>query len=180
MWPFGLSKNRHGIGKDSGWARNQNTDNMPISKDFAGVDMRLAPHAYRELHWHVANEWALMLRGSARISAVNEDGESFVDDIGAGDVWFFPNGVPHAIQAFDEGCEFLLVFDDGGFSEDGTFLASEVFLRTPTSVLSKNFHTPLKTFEDIPSNQLWVRYVLHNPIPPSSHLKYLEGGTPHC
>lgn len=86
----------------------------------AGVDMRLAPGAYRELHWHTANEWSLMLKGSVRLSAVNEKGETFIDDISAGDVWFFPAGVPHSIQALDEGCEFLLIFDEGDFSEDGT------------------------------------------------------------
>ena len=26
----------------------------------AGVNMRLAPNAYRELHWHKQGEWALM------------------------------------------------------------------------------------------------------------------------
>lgn len=41
------------------------------------------------------------------------------------------SGVPHSIQALDDGVEFLLVFDDGDFSEDNTFLATEVFLHTP-------------------------------------------------
>lgn len=87
-WPMGLSANRHGL-DNAGWARQQNTQNLPVSKDFAGVDMRLEPNAYRELHWHKANEWALMLNGSVRIAVVNEAGESFVDDLQAGDVWFF-------------------------------------------------------------------------------------------
>lgn len=120
QWPMGLSHNRLGSGKKSGWARQQNTDQLPAATKMAGVDMRLAPGAYRELHWHTANEWALVLKGSVRLSAVNEKGESFIDDISAGDVWFFPAGVPHSIQALDEGCEFLLIFDDGTFSEDGT------------------------------------------------------------
>jgi hypothetical protein len=46
-------------------------------------------------------------------------------------------GVSHSIQTLEEGCEFLLVFDDGSFSEDGTFLISEMFLRNP-KVLSKS------------------------------------------
>ena len=33
----------------------------------------------------------------------------------AGDVWYFPPGVPHSIQAFEQGAELLLVFDDVGF-----------------------------------------------------------------
>lgn len=117
---MGLSHNRLGSGDKSGWARQQNTQQLPAATEMAGVDMRLAPGAYRELHWHTANEWALVLKGSVRLSAVNEKGESFIDDISAGDVWFFPAGVPHSIQALDEGCEFLLIFDKGDFSEDGT------------------------------------------------------------
>jgi oxalate decarboxylase family bicupin protein len=106
-WPFGLSHNRHGLA-GAGWARNQNQDQLPIATAMAGVDMRLSPNAYRELHWHKSAEWALMLNGSARISAVNEDGQNFIDDITVGDVWFFPAGIPHSIQAFENGCEFLL------------------------------------------------------------------------
>lgn len=134
QWPMALSRNR--LGKDgAGWARQENTQVMPDASRMAGVDMRLEPGAYRELHWHVAGEWSLVLEGSCRIQAVNENGETFIDDVNAGDVWFFPRGVPHSIQALDGGVEFLLVFDDGGFSEDNTFLASMVFAHQPVSSL---------------------------------------------
>jgi oxalate decarboxylase/phosphoglucose isomerase-like protein (cupin superfamily) len=56
----------------------------------AGVDMRLEPGAYRELHWHKAAEWALVLNGTVRIQAIDETGRTFVDDLSKGDVWFFP------------------------------------------------------------------------------------------
>jgi hypothetical protein len=58
-WPFGLSHNRHGLA-GAGWARSQNTDQLPSSVAMAGTNMRLSPHAYRELHWHKQGEWALM------------------------------------------------------------------------------------------------------------------------
>ncbi|TVY89378.1 Oxalate decarboxylase, partial [Lachnellula willkommii] len=156
QWPLGLSHNRLGSGKQAGWARQQNTDQLPVATAFAGVDMTLAPHAYRELHWHSANEWALMLKGSVRLAAVNDNGESFIDDISAGDVWFFPAGVPHSIQALDEGSEFLIVFDDGTFSEDGTSLVSELFMRNPKEVLSKNLQTPVSAFDDLPDSELYI------------------------
>jgi oxalate decarboxylase len=35
----------------------------------------------RELHWHVEAEWAIMLYGSARITAVDQDGKSFVTGV---------------------------------------------------------------------------------------------------
>lgn len=50
-WPMGLSSSRSGTGKNSGWARQQNINELPVAKEMAGVDMRLSPNAYRELHW---------------------------------------------------------------------------------------------------------------------------------
>lgn len=87
---------------------------------------------------------------------MDENGRSFIDDIGAGDVWLFPAGVPHSIQALGEGCEFFLVFDDGSFSEDSTFLASELFMRNPKEVLSKNLQTPISAFDNLPTEQLYI------------------------
>ncbi|KAJ5765904.1 hypothetical protein N7520_005463 [Penicillium odoratum] len=155
QWPMGLSHNR--LGQDNaGWARQENTVVMPAATEMAGVDMRLEPAGYRELHWHVAAEWSLVLNGSCRIQAVDQDGQTFVDDLTAGDVWFFPPGIPHSIQALDDGVEFLLVFDQGDFDEDNTFLATEVFLHTPKSVLAKNLGLNISAFDDIPDNELYI------------------------
>jgi len=96
------------------------------------------------------------MNGSVRLSAVNENGETFVDDLNAGDVWFFPAGVPHSIQALDEGVEFLLVFDDGSFSEEGTSLVSELFLRNPKEVLAKDLRTDVSAFDNIPQDELYI------------------------
>lgn len=52
---------------NAGWARQENTVVMPDATQMAGVDMRLEPAGYRELHWHVAAEWSLVLNGSCRI-----------------------------------------------------------------------------------------------------------------
>ena len=87
---------------------------------------------------------------------MNPDGQTFVDDLEVGDVWFFPSGVPHSLQALDKGVEFLLVFDDGSFSDGNTGLATEMFLRTPKEVLSKNFNAPLSAFDNMPKDQLYI------------------------
>ncbi|KXT14910.1 hypothetical protein AC579_3075 [Pseudocercospora musae] len=154
-WPLALSHNRHGK-EAAGWARQQNVEQLPIATEMAGVDMMLEPNAYRELHWHQANEWSLMLNGSVRLSSVNEAGQTFTDDLQAGDVWFFPAGVPHSIQALADGCEFLLVFDSGEFSEDNTFLVSELFERNPKSVLAKDLRVDTSAFDNIPEGQLYI------------------------
>lgn len=154
-WPMGLSHNRI-LPDNAGWSRQENIKNLPIATAMAGVDMKLAPWAYRELHWHKANEWALVLNGSVRVQTMNEDGQTFVDDIMEGDVWYFPSGIPHSLQGLDKGAEFMLVFDQGDFDDGGTSLASEMFLRNPKEVLSKNLHAPLSDFDDLPKDQLYV------------------------
>ena len=70
---------------------------MPAAKTIAGVNMRLTAGGVRELHWHNEAEWALMLAGKARITAVDNDGDNFVADIEPGDLWYFPSGIPHAV-----------------------------------------------------------------------------------
>lgn len=154
-WPLDLSPVKLGLDR-AGWSRQQNTANLPGATAMAGIDMRLEPGAYRELHWHRANEWALVMNGSVRVSAVDTDGSNTIDDLNAGDVWFFPSGVPHSIQALSGGVEFMLIFDEGDFSEDATFLASELFATQPKEVLAHNFHVPISAFENIPSDALFI------------------------
>jgi oxalate decarboxylase/phosphoglucose isomerase-like protein (cupin superfamily) len=52
--------------------------------------------------------------------------------------------------------EFLLVFDDGSFSEESTSLISEMFLRNPQSVMAKNLQTDVSGFENLPGDQLYI------------------------
>lgn len=54
-----------------------------------------------------------MILGHARITAVDQDGRNFIADVGPGDLWFFPAGIPHSIQGLEDGCEFLLVLTTG-------------------------------------------------------------------
>jgi oxalate decarboxylase len=122
---------------------------LPVATTLAGVNMRLKAGAYRELHWHREAEWAFMLAGSARIAAIDPHGRNFIDDVGRGDLWNFRAGFPHSIQALED-CEFLLVFDDGNFSENETFLVTDWFSHTPKHLLAKNFGVPESAFVDIP------------------------------
>src|SRR6202030_43326 len=70
--------------ESGGWTRQVTVRELGISKDIAGVDMRLNAGSVRELHWHKQAEWAFMLYGSARITAVDSQGHNFVDDVGVG------------------------------------------------------------------------------------------------
>jgi oxalate decarboxylase len=144
--------------ESGGWARQVTVRELGISKNIAGVNMRLNAGGVRELHWHKAAEWAFMLYGTARITAIDAQGNNFVDDVGVGDLWYFPSGVPHSIQGLNpDGCEFLLVFDDGDFDEDNTFLLSDWFKHTPNDVLAKNFGVPGSAFGHGPDpSELYV------------------------
>lgn len=152
-WSFADSPMRL---QDGGWARQTTIRELPSSPHLAGVNMRLKAGAVREMHWHSAAEWSFMLKGSARITVVDQEGRTFQDDIFEGDLWYFPSGIPHSIQALGEGCEFLLVFDDGHFSEDSTFLLTDWLAHTPKEVLAKNFEVPEKAFANIPDHELYI------------------------
>lgn len=136
--------------QEGGWSRQVTVKDFPISKDIAGVNMRLTAGGIRELHWHNAAEWALMLSGNARITAIDNDGRSAVRDVGKNDLWFFPTGTPHSIQGLEpDGCEFLLVFDDGKFSEADTTLISDWTRHTPPEVLAKNWGVPESALDPV-------------------------------
>jgi oxalate decarboxylase len=144
--------------ESGGWTRQITERELGISKNIAGVNMRLNAGGVRELHWHKEAEWAYMLYGSARITAIDAQGHNFVDDVGVGDLWYFPGGIPHSIQGLGpDGCEFLLVFDNGGFDEDSTFLLSDWFKHTPNDVLGKNFGVAASWFGHTPDpSELYI------------------------
>jgi oxalate decarboxylase len=150
--------------ESGGWTRQVTVRELGVSKNIAGVNMRLNAGGVRELHWHKAAEWAYMLYGTARITAIDAQGRNFVDDVGVGDLWYFASGIPHSIQGLGpDGCEFLLVFDDGDFDEDNTFLLSDWFKHTPNDVLAKNFGVPASQFGRTPDPS--ELYIFPAPVP---------------
>src|SRR5262249_57475071 len=92
------------------------------------------------------------------------EGRNLVDGGGVGGLWYFRAGIPHSIQGLEpDGCEFLLVFDDGSFSEDNTFLISDWFKHVPPDVLAKNFGVPASSFANLPSPD--ELYIFPLPVP---------------
>jgi oxalate decarboxylase len=163
--------------EEGGWTRQVSVRDLPISKKMSGVEMRLVSGGIRELHWHVGAEWALMLYGTARITAVDQDGRSHVSDVKEGDLWIFPGGIPHSIQGLGpDGCRFLLVFDDGNFNEFETFLLTDWMAHTPPEVLAKNFGVSEETFAKVPKKELFI-FKRPLPRPLEEELKQTEDGT---
>jgi oxalate decarboxylase len=153
-YPFSFANKRT---YEGGWSREVTVRELPVSKTLAGVNMRLTAGGVRELHWHTSAEWAIMLTGTARITAIDAEGKSFVADVAKDDLWFFPSGIPHSIQGLGpDGCEFMLVFDDGEFSESETVLLSDAMAHLPPAVLSKNFTVGEQALKNVPRQELFI------------------------
>src|SRR6202047_4845911 len=153
-YPFSIAHKRLHQG---GWSREVTVRELAVSTTMAGVDMRLTAGGVRELHWHTAAEWAYMLYGSARITAIHSQGKSFVADVKENDLWYFPTGIPHSIQGLNpDGAEFLLVFDDGSFSEYETVLLTDWMAHTPHDILSANFGVSPQAMDKMPRREKFI------------------------
>ena len=159
-YSFALTAKRLQAG---GWTHQVTEREIAQSKDLAGVNMRLTAGAFRELHWHLADEWAIMLYGNARITGLDAEGKSFVADVTEGDLWFFPTGIPHSIQGLNpDGAEFLLVFDDGNFSEYETVLLTDWMAHTPHDVLAANFGVDQQAMQKMVRRE---KFIFQAPVP---------------
>lgn len=62
-------------------------------------------------------EWAYVLEGNVRVTALDTEGGNYIGDVGKGDLWYFPAGHPHSLQGIGPGgCEFLLISEDDAHS----------------------------------------------------------------
>ena len=150
---------------------------LPISKGIAGVSMKLEPGAMRELHWHAtAAEWAFVLEGRVRTTVIDPQGASETNDFEPGDVWYFPRGHGHMLQCLgDKPCHFILIFDNGYFSEFGTFCITDWIGHAPKPLLAKNFGLPESAFDCFPKEEV---YFARGKIPPAKPSVPLQGWKP--
>jgi oxalate decarboxylase len=143
--------------QNGGWARQVTQSDFQISTTISGVNMRLSAGGIREMHWHQQAEWAVMTHGNCRVTVLDAQGRASVQDVKAGDLWYFPAGLPHSLQGLGpDGAEFVLAFDNGLSSEYNTLLVSDWVAHTPPEVLAKNFGVPADAFKNIPLQQRWI------------------------
>jgi oxalate decarboxylase len=143
--------------QDGGWARQVTQADFAISEAVSGVNMRLSAGGIREMHWHISAEWGYMTNGRCRVTVLDQQGRAYVQDVTEGELWYFPPGQPHSLQGLGpDGCEFLIVFDDGMASEFNTLLVTDWFAHTPPEVLAKNFGVPVDVFKSIPLHDKWI------------------------
>jgi oxalate decarboxylase len=179
------------IGKSFG--KEATVEQLPISKGIAGVSMRLEPGAMRELHWHAtAAEWAFVVEGRVRTTVIDPQGNAETNDFGPGDVWYFPRGHGHMLQCLGDGpTHFILIFDNGYFSEFGTFSITDWIGHTPKALLAKNFGLPESAFDGFPKDEVYFARGASPPreppiplqgrkLPPLTHKFELLEQPPHA
>lgn len=170
---FALEKSKGKV--DGGnFGKQATVEELPISKGIAGVSMRLEPGVSRELHWHAtAAEWAFVLEGRVRTTVIDPSGSSEINEFEPGDVWYFPRGHGHCLECLgDKPTHFILIFDNGYFSEFGTFSITDWIGHSSKALLAKNFGVPESTFDGFPKDEV---YFTHGPIPPAIATP-LQGG----
>jgi len=156
-------------GKEIGgsYGKEATVKQLPISEGIAGVSMKLEPGAMRELHWHAtAAEWAFVIEGRVRTTVIDPRGRAETNDFEPGDIWYFPRGHGHMLECLgDKPTHFILIFDNGYFSEFGTFSITDWIGHTPKHLLAKNFGLPESAFEGFPKDEV---YFARGPIPPET------------
>jgi oxalate decarboxylase len=142
-----------------GWAKEATVHQFPISKGIAGVHMYLDPGASRELHWHaIAAEWAFIISGRCQTMVLEPSGASEINNYEPGDLWYFAKGHGHSIQTIgDEPCHFILSFDNGAFSEHGTFGITDWIDVTPKDLLAQQFGLPKDAFDAFPKGEAYIQ-----------------------
>src|SRR5690349_20573325 len=159
------------------FGKESTVEQLPISKGIAGVSMQLEPGVMRELHWHAtAAEWALVLKGRVRTTVINPAAQSETNDFEPGDIWYFPRGHAHVLECLgNETTHFILIFDNGYFSEFGTFSITDWIGHAPKPLLAKNFGLPASTFDGFPQKEM---YFAQGALPPTSTAAPLAGAQP--
>ena len=170
---FELEKSEGKVSGNS-FGKEATVDQFPISKGIAGVSMQLEPGMMRELHWHAtAAEWALVLKGRVRTTVITPSAQTETNDFEPGDIWYFPRGHAHVLECLgNKPTHFILIFDNGYFSEFGTFSITDWIGHAPKSLLAKNFGLPESTFDSFPSTEV---YFARGAIPPEQTPLNLQG-----
>jgi oxalate decarboxylase len=189
---FALEKS---AGKTMGgsYGKEATVAQLPVSKGIAGVSMRLEPGVMRELHWHAtAAEWAFVLSGRVRTTVIDPKGFAETNDFEPGDVWYFPRGHGHMLQCLgNEPCHFVLIFDNGYFSEFGTFSVTDWIGHAPKPLVAKSLGVPVEAFDGFPTKEVYFAKGAVPPepaaaplaglrVPPETHKYRLMAQPPHA
>ena len=140
-----------------GWAREITTRGLPLATGIAGAHLFMNPGGAREMHWHNSAEWAYVLGGHSQATIVDPAGETEIVNFGPGDLWYFPKGHSHAIMTLGSvPFHAILTFDDGLYSENGTFGLSDWMSRLDAKALERALGTPSGAMLKIPAGETYI------------------------
>ncbi|MBC9877909.1 cupin domain-containing protein [Bradyrhizobium sp. INPA01-394B] len=140
-----------------GWAREVTTRILPLATGIAGAHLFVNAGGAREMHWHNSAEWAYVVDGHCQVTVVDPEGQLEVVNLAPGDLWFFPRGHSHAIQTLGPSpCHAILAFDDGLYSEHGTFGISDWMSRYDAPTLSQALGVSAETFSPNPKAETYI------------------------
>ena len=140
-----------------GWAREITTRGLPLATGIAGAHLFLNAGGSREMHWHDSAEWAYVVDGHCQVTVVDPESQLEIVNLGPGDLWYFPKGHSHAIQTLGQApCHAILAFDDGLYSEHGTFGISDYMSRYDTQSLSQALGVSAEAFAQIPKAETYI------------------------
>jgi oxalate decarboxylase len=140
-----------------GWAREITMRGLPIATDIAGAHLFMNGGGAREMHWHNSAEWAYIADGHCQVTVVDPDSVAEVVNLGPGDLWYFPKGHGHSIHTLGPApCHAILAFDDGLYSEHGTFGISDWMSRYDAQTLSQAFGVSAEAFAQIPKAETYI------------------------
>jgi oxalate decarboxylase len=140
-----------------GWAREVTTRGLPLATDIAGAHLFINAGGAREMHWHNSAEWAYVVDGHCQVTVVDPEGQLEVVNLGPGDLWYFPKGHSHAIQTLGPSpCHAILAFDDGLYSEHGTFGISDWMSRYDAQTLSQALGVSAEIFAPDPKAETYI------------------------
>ena len=115
----------------------------------------LIPGGLRELHWHPnADEWQYYISGRARVGVFGSHGRARLEEFGAGDVGYVPQGYGHYIEnAGTEDVEALIVLNNGNYQ---SISLTAWMAANPHLLLSTNFRVPESTFASFPKSERFM------------------------
>ena len=156
--PFSASLDKAVIKATAGgWAREVTARQLPLATRLAGAHLFLNPGGAREIHWHSSVEWAYVMEGACQVTVMDQHGMMEVANYGPGDLWYFPTGHAHAIQTLgDAPCHAILVFNDGLYSEHGTFGISDAVSRFGPGAAARHLGVPEAVLGALPPGETYI------------------------
>jgi len=133
-----------------------------------------------------------VIEGQVRTTAIDPQGNAETNEFKPGDVWYFPRGHGHMLECLgNKPAHLVLIFDNGYFSEFGTFSITDWIGHTPKALLAKNFGLPESAFDGFPKEEVYFARGTTPPpeptvplhgrkLPPLTHKYELLEQTPHA